>query len=156
MPALYLVHALLFLILMAFLVFLGTEVLEARQLLLRGAIFLVAAIFATATCFLGLLRGGVSARLRKTYGAVACLFLFSMIAVQASRAVDVYPAMRRVQRATEWFVPKLNRMAWWEGIRGPMHDFEYLVATIAILLLTLIGFALALRRSGGVGGSSSP
>jgi predicted Co/Zn/Cd cation transporter (cation efflux family) len=156
LPTLYLIHTLLFLLLMAFLVFLGTEVLEARHLLLRGAIFLVVAIFAIATCFLGFLRGGVSARLRKLYAGVSLLFLFSMIAVQVSRAIEVYPEMRRVQRVTEWFVPKLNRLAWWEGIRGPMHDFEYLVATIVILVIVLIGFVLALRKSADGGSSLSP
>jgi hypothetical protein len=155
LPTLYLVHTLLFLLLMAFLVFLGTEVLEARHLLLRGAIFLVVAIFAIATCFLGFLRGGVSARLRKLYAGVSLLFLFSMIAVQVSRAIEVYPEMRRVQRVTEWFMPKLNRLAWWEGIRGPMHDFEYLVATIVILVIVFIGFVLALRKSRRDGEPSS-
>ena len=156
MPTLYLVQTLLFLLLMASLVFLGTEVLEARHLLLRGAIFLVVAIFAVATCFLGFLRGGVSPRLRRFYAGVSCLFLFSMIAVQVSRAIAIYPEMRRVQRVTEWFMPKLNRLAWWEGIRGPMHDFEYLVVTIVILVMVLIGFVLALRKSGDGGPSSSP
>lgn len=156
MPTLYLVHTLLFLLLMALLVFLGTEVLEARHLLLRGAIFLVVGIFAIASCFLGFLRGGVSARLRRLYAGVCFLFLLSMIAVQVSRAIALYPEMLRVQRATEWFMPKTNRFAWWEGIRGPMHDFEYLVATIVILVIVLIGFALALRKSRAGGTSPSP
>jgi len=149
LPTLYLVQSILFLLLLAFLVFLGTEVVEARQLLLRGAIFLVAAIFALASGFLGLLRGGATARLRRIYGGVSFLFLFSMMAVQLSRAIEVYPEMRRVQRVTEWFVPRLNRRAWWEGLRGPLHDFEYLVATLVVLLLVAVGFALALRRSAG-------
>ena len=155
MPTLYLIHTLLFLLLMAFLVFLGTEVLEARHLLLRGAIFLVVAIFAIASFFLGFLRDGVSARLRSFYAGVCFLLLFSMIALQVSRAIALYPEMRRVQRVTEWFMPKLNRLAWWEGIRGPMHDFEYLVATILILVIVLIGFTLALRRRAG-GTSTTP
>ena len=156
MPTLYLVHTLLFLLLMAFLVFLGTEVLEARHLLLRGTIFLVVAIFAIATCFLGILRGGVSTRLRRLYAGVSFLFLFSMIAVQVSRAIALYPEMRRLQRATELFMPKLNRLAWWKGIRGPMHDFEYLIATILILVIVLIGFVLVLRKSSGGKASANP
>lgn len=147
MPTFYLVQSLLFLLLLAFLVFLGTEVLEARQLLLRGAIFLVAAVFALSSAYLGLLRQGATVRLRRIYGGVSLLFLFSMMAVQISRAIEVYPEMRRVQRMTDWFMPRLNRRAWWEGLRGPLHDFEYLLATLLILLLLVIGFALILRRS---------
>jgi hypothetical protein len=156
LPTFYLVQSLLFLLLLSFLVFLGTEVVDARQLLLRGAIFLVAAIFTLVTGFLGLLRGGATARLRRVYGGVSVLFLLSMIAVQVSRAISVYPKFRQTQRMTELFVPRLNRGAWWEGTRGPLHDFEYLVATLVILLLVSIGFALALRRAGGEGASPHP
>ncbi len=156
MPTLYLIQSVLFLLLLTFLVFLGTEVTEARQLLLRGAIFLVAAVFAMASCYLGLLRDGATARLRRIYGGVSILFLVSMLAVQISRAIEVYPEMKRVQRMTEWFIPRLNRLAWWEGLRGPLHDFEYLIVTVAILLLVTIGFSLALRRSLGAPAPTAP
>jgi hypothetical protein len=132
---------------MAVLVFQGTEVSEVRHLLMRGALFLTAAIFALATSALGLARGGAAGRLRRPFAAVSFLFLLAMFAVQLARAVAVYPEMRRVQRMTEWFVPRLNRLAWWEGIRGPLHDFEYLVATLVVLLLLAAGLAIALRRA---------
>jgi hypothetical protein len=147
LPTLYIVQSLLFLLLLAVIVFQGTEVIEVRHLLMRGALFLTAAIFALATSALGLARGGAAGRLRRPYAVVSFLFLLAMMAVQLTRAVAVYPEMRRVQRLTEWFVPRMNRLAWWEGIRGPMHDFEYLVTTLLVLLLLALGLAIALRRA---------
>ena len=147
MPTLYLVQSLLFLLLLAVVVFQGTDVSEVRHLVMRAALFLVAAVFALVTSALGLARGGAAGRLRPLYAGVSFLFLFAMITVQLSRAIAVYPEMRRVQRVTEWFVPQLNRRAWWEGIRGPVHEFEYLVCTLVLLLLLTAGFALALRRA---------
>ena len=145
MPALYLAQSLLFLILLAFLVFLGTEVSQVGQLVMRGAVFLVAGLFFLFTAWIGLARGGISDALRRIYAAVSILFLLILAAVQGSRALEVYPRARRTERVTDWF-PALKRRAWWEELRGPLHEFEYLLATLAILLIALVVFVIALRR----------
>jgi hypothetical protein len=145
LPALYLAQSLLFLVLLSFLVFLGTEVRDVGALVMRGAIFLVAAIFFLGTALLGLARGGARGAVGRVYGTVSVLFLLSMTAVQAGRAVAIYPKTRRVETITEWF-PALKRRAWWEQVRGPIHEMEYLLATGALLLIILVIFIAAWRR----------
>ena len=145
MPALYLAQSLLFLVLIAFLVFLGTEVRDVGALVMRGAIFVVSAIFFLSTALLGMARGGARGTLGRVYGAVAVMFLTSMTAVQATRAVAIHPKTRRVETLTEWF-PALRRQAWWQEVRGPIHEFEYLLATGAVLLILLVIFVIAWRR----------
>jgi hypothetical protein len=144
-PALYLAQSLLFLILLAFLVFLGTEVSQVGQLVMRGALFLVSALFFLFTAWIGLARGGISSGLRRIYAGVSFLFLLILAAVQGTRAIEIYPRARRTERVTDWF-PMLKRRAWWEEVRGPLHEFEYLLATLAILLIALAVFLIALRR----------
>jgi hypothetical protein len=73
------------------------------------------------------------------------LFLLAMTAVQAGRAVAIYPKARRVERITDWF-PTLRRRAWWEEVRGPIHELEYLLVTGAVLLILLVIFLAAWRR----------
>lgn len=145
MPALYLAQSLLFLVLLSFLVFLGTQVHDVGELVMRGAIFLVSATFFMCTASLGLARGGARGVLGRIYGAASILFLLSMIAVQAGRAVAIYPKARRVESITDWF-PTLRRRAWWEEVRGPIHELEYLLATGAVLLILLLIFLVAWRR----------
>jgi hypothetical protein len=145
LPILFLAQSLLFLILLAFLVFLGTEVSEARQLILRGAIFIVVGFLWLFTAAIGFFRGEATGRLRRFYGGVSLTFLFSLIAVQVWRAVAVYPKARRVRWITEWYIPRTNREAWWEGVRGPLHEFEYLVATLIVLAILLVVFLFVLR-----------
>jgi hypothetical protein len=152
-PALYLAQSLLFLVLLSFLVFLGTEVHDVGDLLMRGAIFAVSGLFFACTALLGLARGGARGTLGRVYGAVTVLFLLSMTAVQAGRAVAIYPSARRVERLTDWF-PTLRRRAWWEEVRGPIHELEYLLATGAVLLILLLIFLAAWRRLPPRGASS--
>ena len=145
MPALYLAQSVLFLVLLSFLVFLGTNVHDVGDLVMRGAIFIVSAIFFLCTAFLGLARGGARGNLGRVYGAVGTLFLLSMTAVQAVRAMAIYPRARQVESITDWF-PTLRRRAWWEEVRGPIHELEYLIATGAVLLVLLVIFLIAWRR----------
>ena len=145
MAPLYLAQSLLFLVLLSFLVFLGTDVRAVGDLVMRGAIFIVSAIFFLCTALLGLARGGARGTVGRVYGAVGVLFLLAMTAVQAGRAVAVYPKARRVEHITDWF-PALRRRAWWEEVRGPIHELEYLVATGAVLLILLLVFLIAWRR----------
>ena len=98
MPTVFLTQSLLFFVLLAILTFLGTEVSEVRHLLMRGAIFLVAAVFVFVTAALGLARGGAIGRLRAIYGGAAFLFIATLFAVQASRAVKIYPEVEQVRR----------------------------------------------------------
>ncbi len=153
MPALYLAQSLLFLVLIAFLVFLGTEVQDVGALLMRGAIFAVSALFFICTALLGMARGGARGVLGRIYGTVMVIFLASMTAVQATRAVGIYPKTRRVERIADWF-PALRRQAWWQEVRGPIHEFEYLLATGAVLLVLLVIFLIAWRRLPARGASS--
>lgn len=146
MPSFFLAQSLFFLILLAFLVFLGTEVSAARQLVMHTALFFVVGLLWLFTAAIGLARRETTDRLRRSYGGVSLLFLCSLIAVQASRAVHVYPKARQVKRITEWFIPRTNREAWWQGIRGPLHEFEYLIATLIVLVALLGAFLLVLRR----------
>ena len=146
MPTVYLAQSLLFLVLLSFLVFQGTEVNEVPQLLLRAAIFLVGTLFTLATAALGLARGGAPGRLRRIYGSVAFLFIIAMFSLQLSRAMATFPEVRRVRRWMEWFIPLDNWRAWWDKAPGIIHEFEYLVLTLLILLLLAIGLAISLRR----------